>query len=206
MAIQKLAPNIPVDINVQYCDIVPGNFGPQVRLKGSIDGEESLVFLPGKVWANLKALRSAGAIDASQEVNEEPEKAEAVAMLAKSLRLNLVKGASDKYANLDVRIIGNGAPKPAPSSNGTPKSTAPVASALSQNEHNVGWLPGDEVETGGAPGGVTPFDGLLERYGECLTEAAGFGQRINKLGIPIDGSAVAAIAATIFIARNQKGV
>jgi hypothetical protein len=203
--------NVPVQMQIKYVDVYANDttknagkgYGSQVAVKGTINGSTETIYLKGFTDANLSQLQSAGVI-ASGSYDADPAQKYNIPVSGKSaVTLVLNQPAGQKYPKL---AITGDTPTPAPTSNGTPKSTAPVASALSQNEHNVGWLPGDEVETGGAPGSVTPFDGLLERYGECLTEAAGFGQRINKLGIPIDGSAVAAIAATIFIARNQKGV
>ena len=43
--------NIPVEINeAKYLDLVGGKYGPQVRIKGTINGEEnSLAYLPGSV-------------------------------------------------------------------------------------------------------------------------------------------------------------
>lgn len=60
-------------------------------------------------------------------------------------------------------------------------------------------LPGEDDEPNG-------FDLLLKKYTECVSESVGLAQRIAKAGIAVDGSAVSAMAATLFIARRDAKV
>jgi hypothetical protein len=110
------------------------------------------------------------------------------------------KNGTTVYWNIDKAREGD--TKTAPKANGKPV----VAQALSQNEHYVGTLPGDEVETGGPPTETSGFDTVVEKYAECFNEAAGFAQRAKTLGIPVDLAGISAVAATLFIARNQARV
>jgi hypothetical protein len=187
MAILKLAePGSSLTMEVADVEVVSGDFGKQVMFEN--DSGDVLYVPESSVTRQLDRVGVA-------EIEDLRGRA------VHFSRSTTMSKAGKPFWNLDKATKDDLATKTAPKTNGKPV----VASALSQNEHNVGWLPGDEVETGSPPASPQ-FDGLLERYGECLTEAAGFGQRINKLGIPVDGSAVAAIAATLFIARNQARI
>ena len=67
--------NIPVEINdAKYLDLVGGKYGPQVRIKGTINGEEnSLAYLPGTVADVLTALLVHGIIVEAPAQYPEPE-------------------------------------------------------------------------------------------------------------------------------------
>jgi hypothetical protein len=120
MAIRKLETNLPLTISAKDCAIVAGKFGAQVRLRGKVEGEDAMIFLPGKVWANLKSLRAAGVVP-MEEYNEEPTEGETVEvpLLVQEFELVSRKTAADKYANLVVNVM-SAAGIPSKSSIGKP--------------------------------------------------------------------------------------
>jgi hypothetical protein len=192
MSILKLTePGSSLTLDVAGVGIVKGDLGEQVKFE-TIGGD--ILFVPSA--SVTRQLDRCGV-------------AEIADLRGKAIHFSRsdTLGKNGKpYWNLDKAKASDTRTNGAPSSNGTPKSTAPVASALSQNEHNVGWLPGDEVETGGPPTEASGFDVMVERYTECFNEAAGFAQRIHKLGLPVDLSGISSIAATLFIARKDARV
>ena len=62
--IVRFDPNDPVEINeAKFIDLVGGKYGPQVRIKGTINGQENaLAYLPGQASDVLTALMIAGVI------------------------------------------------------------------------------------------------------------------------------------------------
>lgn len=103
------------------------------------------------------------------------------------------KPGSAPFWNMDRAKEGDVVKKPV--SNG--KSLPPTAQKLADSYVDKP-LPGEEEESG--------FDALLKKYTECVSEAVGLAQRIGKAGIPVDGSAVSSMAATLFIARKDARV
>jgi hypothetical protein len=190
MPIVKLAPNVPLKMKAKFCDIVPGQYGHQVRLKGLVDGEESLVYLPGPVWKNLKALRTAGAIN-TETVNEEPEKALGISLLEHELELVNYQPAGEKFPSLVVKT------------NGKP----PVSEV-----ENVGRLPNDpptEEPTKHTDGHTDKptLEDLVHSYGECLAASVNqYKPWLIEKGVTPDSQTIAAMAATLFIARNHRGI
>jgi hypothetical protein len=148
--------NVPVQMQIKYVDVYANDttknagkgYGSQVAVKGAINGSTETIYLKGFTDANLSQLQSAGVI-ASGAFDADPAQKYNIPVIGKhDVALVLNQPAGQKYPKLQITPA---TPIPTPASNGTPKSTAPVASALSQNEHYMGTLPGDEVETGAPP-------------------------------------------------------
>ena len=226
MAIHKLEINKPIDMVATEAAIVPGKYGAQIRLKGSIGApisdDRATVFLPGKVWAALKAFKMAGVIP-NQDYNEEPQEGEEMPLPlnASEFELEYAKGASDKYANIKVTTLAgaNAATRPAEKTNGSRPST--VASALSKNagrdftpEQFKGTLPEalrgqDEYEQNFADtvqGGGVPKMPMRQAY-KALTEwtLKEIAPLYEAAGIGLSPEAAAAITATLFINADKRG-
>jgi hypothetical protein len=184
MPIVKLAPNVPLKMKAKFCDIVPGQYGHQIRLKGLVDGEESLVYLPGPVWKNLKALRSAGAINSDEAVNEEPEKALAISLLEHELELVNEQKAGEKFPSIVVKAGTNGKP--------------PVSEV-----ENVGRLPNDPPE-GATEVEPTELDKLLSLHARLYKHVlAHYVQAALEAGVEVDLSGVSALTAQLFIPASK---
>jgi hypothetical protein len=182
MPIVKLAPNVPLKMKAKFCDVVPGQYGHQVRLKGLVDGEESLVYLPGPVWKNLKALRTAGAIN-TEAVNEEPEKALGISLLEHELELVNYQPAGEKFPSLVVKA------------NGKP----PVSEV-----ENVGRLPNDPPE-GATEAEPTELDKLLSLHARLYKHVlAHYVPAALEAGVEVDLSGVSRLTATLFIESNKR--
>lgn len=103
MAQVKMEMNVPVAIDqAKYLDCIPGKFGHQLRLKGTINGEpESVMYLPGKVWAAKKALIEAEIIG-EDDFNEEPEEALGIPLEMTEFVLTNKQVPGKNYGNLEV--------------------------------------------------------------------------------------------------------
>lgn len=194
----KMTTNIPVHASLKFADIVPGNFGPQVRLKGTFDGAEGMLFLPGKVWANLKALKSAGVV-APGEYNEEPESPVELPLLHRDVVLTRSQPAGAKYADLVVETNGKAPPQTAPN------GKQPV---------NLGGpLPGEYDDEPAPyhdePAAVSPAKAMLSLYRECFAESLRIVRALNddpKVALEFTADNVCSIAATLYIQAQMKGI
>lgn len=70
----KFTTNVPVAAQIRFIDVRPGKLWTdpkgvtkklpaQVSIKGSFGGVETIAFLPGPAWKNIKALQEGGVID-----------------------------------------------------------------------------------------------------------------------------------------------
>jgi hypothetical protein len=62
--------NVPIRMSIKYIDVYPDSgkgYGASMRLKGTIDGADAIVYPKGKVWAAVKAMKAAGVIDSGGE-------------------------------------------------------------------------------------------------------------------------------------------
>lgn len=132
MPTYKFAPNLPVKVELGYIDIVPSEKGgPQVRLKGTIDGaEKTYAYLPGKLADQLTALAAAGIIG-KHDYPDEVEKPFEVKPLKKSFTMMKEQLAGDKYGTFKV-VNGNG---------GTSAATASGAGSSSSVGSGAGAAP-----------------------------------------------------------------
>jgi hypothetical protein len=204
--------NVPVPIRVKFVDVYANDttknggkgYGSQVAVKGDINGATETIYLKGFTDANLNQLQQAGVIAAGAYDADPAQKYNIPVSGKHEVTLVLEQPAGQRYPKLKISANGAAPPSP-PAVQNTSRST--VGNALEPEPY--GSLPGDEVETGGPPssnGSVGGFEGLLEKYGECFTEAAGFAQRVHKMGIPVDLSGISAIAATLYISRKDARV
>lgn len=118
----KFTTNIPVKAEIRFIDVRPGKWHegkklpPQVSLKGTFDGVDTIAFLPGPAWKNVKALADNGVIDAQgqdvglQAANDEGlEAAVSIPVAVKSVTATLTKLAGDKYDQMRY-VTGNAPP------------------------------------------------------------------------------------------------
>ncbi len=71
----KFTTNVPVEVGIRFIDVRPSKMWQekklpaQVSLKGTFGGVDTIAYLPGPAWKNIKALADAGVIDANgQEI------------------------------------------------------------------------------------------------------------------------------------------
>lgn len=208
MSIHKLLVNTPIDMVANEAAIVPGKFGAQIRLKGSVDGDpNATVFLPGKVWAALKAFKIAGVVPMA-DYNEEPAEGTEVPLPLNASEFQLVyaKGASDKYANINVTVRPNGKTAAAALSPNAPRDYTPPqfrddlpAELREQDEYETETV--KTIQNGGTP--KTPMRQAYKAITEwTLKEIAPL---YEKAGIGLSPEAAAAISATIFINADKHG-
>jgi hypothetical protein len=125
----KMKLNLPMTVNdARYLDCMPGEYGPQLRIKGTIEGEQnSVLYLPGKVWAARKSLVEAGVIG-EEAFDEEPTEAVNIPLLKTEFVLTNQQVTGKNYRNIAV-ATRDGTQKP-------PQAT---------KAHNTGpLLPGEE--------------------------------------------------------------
>lgn len=129
--------NIPVEINdAKYLDLVGGKYGPQVRIKGTINGEEnSLAYLPGSVADVLTALLVAGVITEAPAQYPEPEDKRGIMLQKGATRqftVTLSKRGGEKETIIGTTTTPAAAPAPAIINRTihTPPAAAPVAAPL----------------------------------------------------------------------------
>lgn len=218
-----LAINVPVAFSIKYLDVFPdsGNgYGASVRMKGTANGADAVCYLPGKAWANLKALKLAGVIDPAGEYDEEPTEKYSIPVLVKDVTVCRQQMPGQKYADLVVTPAG--APgamtvRPAPAAP-TPSASAPAAG---KQPHTAGGFiagldDGDEQQfvnrvTGQAPERTAeaPYavpQALVEKYRACLKTAVSLASsEMEQKGVKCDGPTVQAMAATLLI-QWSRGV
>lgn len=173
----KLAPNLAMKVAAKYIDLYPGEHGPSVRIKGSFDGEDGVLYLSGKAGDDLETLTAAGIIpEYTGALN--PEKAVDLKPKRKEFELLLAQAAGEKYGR--VTVVGAAAPAArstngngshAPSGNG---HAAPDSASLAQT-----YIDATKVV----------LDKIVPLY-----EAKDIG---------VSDTAVASMVATLFIAKTR---
>jgi hypothetical protein len=152
MAILKLAePGSSLTMEVADVEVVSGDFGKQVMFEN--DSGDVLYVPESSVTRQLDRVGVA-------EIEDLRGRA------VHFSRSTTMSKAGKPFWNLDKATKDDLATKTAPKTNGKPV----VASALSQNEHNVGWLPGDEVETGAPPATNGKLGALRTTHARCFRE------------------------------------
>src|SRR5688572_928165 len=126
MPIVKLAPNMPVAVQAKYLDIIPGNYGPQVRVKGAFnDVTDAMMFLPGKLPDVLTALVAGGVLTQVPVTPDPlPERGFALTPSKKHFTVTLAQLAGEKYGKLSVSANG-AAPEGAPVTTATAGEATP---------------------------------------------------------------------------------
>lgn len=203
---KKLLMNVPATVNtLQYLDVVPGTYGAQLKLKGTVDGEPNVgVYLPGKLWAVVKAFKTAGVIAQDTVVPEEVTEATAVPFEATTFTLTNKQVEGQKYANLDVRVVGAVAP--------ATKRADPTPDWLKEEDgwESVGGTATAVATPPVAKAADTKLAALFALHDACLKHAItqtallNAGPVTERIGD--DPDAVSARAATLFIQAMQQGI
>ena len=121
----KFTTNIPVQCAVAFIDVRPGKpfndpkKGPivlpaQVSLKGTFDGLQTIAYLKGPVWKNVKALVEGGIIlpayaDQTGDL-EAVTGPTSLTVIEKNFTAELHKGATDRYENMVFTRKGGASP------------------------------------------------------------------------------------------------
>ena len=114
----QLTINVPQPMTLRYLDVYPDSgqgYGPSLKAKGTVDGEDVILYVPGKLWAALKALKAAGVI-ADGQYDEEPTERYNIPVLVPEIVITREQKPGAKYAEIVVQAAG--AAKPAPKANG----------------------------------------------------------------------------------------
>lgn len=197
MAQIKMQMNVPVTIqDAKYLDVMPpGKFGSQLRLKGTIEGEpDSVMYIPGKVWAAKKALIEARLIG-EDDFNEEPTEALNVPLLKRTFVLTNKQVAGKSYGN--VAVTFQDAPQAI--------NTKSPGKLLPGEEE--GYL---EALTGSQSGAVVvssadPMESVGKLYLECMKWAVDRIVPLWEAGeVKFDASALNAATATLMIQRGKR--
>lgn len=104
-----LAPNVPQPISIKYVDIFPNDttknngvgYGPSLRLKGTIDGQEAQVYPKGFLDANLRTLINAGVI-AAGTYSDDPTEKYTIPVEAGKVTVMMAQPAGERYAKFVV--------------------------------------------------------------------------------------------------------
>jgi hypothetical protein len=175
----KLKTNIPLTGQIKYADIVDGQYGPQLRLKGmwdAYDGSpaaETIVFVHDQLLQELisKNLVKQGRDDKSY-------------MAAGHSRVKITRSGEGRSVRTTIEPL-NGA-TPAPAAGGQSRSGG-VGAPAAPPQH------------GQEPAGVT-FSRVVKTYSRCVEEAK---KVWGDTGTP---EVIQAGAACLFIELNKRGV
>lgn len=186
-----LAPNVPVAFDVKYADIVSGQYGVDLRLKGLADGQDAVFYLPvDEAMPQLLAggiLRQAPAYDP----NAVPPKGLAVRLEVKRLTLVALQQAGEKKPRVVITAAANaGGAAPAP----TP---AAAAAPTHGNGHAANG-------TGAAVSATAERKPVGMVYLECVDFVLDrVAPKFAERKIPLTDAAIAAMTATLFIQRQN---
>ena len=194
----QLTINVPQPMTLRYLDVYPDSgqgYGPSLKAKGTVDGEDVILYVPGKLWAALKALKAAGVI-ADGQYDEEPTERYNIPVLVPEIVITREQKPGAKYAEIVVQAAG--AAKPAPKANG-------------KEGHTLGGpIPGlDDVPAPVTP--VTPtkaavsWADMCERMGEAMVAARAICEGTFGLGNFSDETAEK-VGVTLWMERMRRGV
>ena len=114
--------NVPVNVDIRFVDVRPGKpwddpkkgrvtLPAQVSIKGTLGGTETIAFLKGKVWANIKALAAAGVIAeewaARTDELDAVDKVTSIPVLHGKVTATLQKLPTDRWENMVYAPIGS---------------------------------------------------------------------------------------------------
>lgn len=203
MAQVRMQMNLPVTIqDAKYLDCMPpGQFGSQLRLKGTINGEpNSVMYLPGKVWSARKALIEAGVIG-EDDFDEEPAEAINIPLLKTAFVLTNKQVAGKNYGNISVSFLV-ASQSLLPSNKG--QNTGPLLP--SEEEGYIDALTGNYGN-----GAITtvlpsdPMESVGKLYLECMKYAVDKIIPLWEAGeVKYDASALNAATATLMIQRGKR--
>lgn len=208
----SLAPNMPVVMDIRYVDVYPQKtvgaqvYGAQVSLKGVIDGASTIIYLPGKPWANLKALMLAGVIgEYDSSIEDPPEKVNVPVLNGSSVTLCRRQLAGERFATLVVET--DGVPSREPGKPSQPSRTGTAKQAV--EDYEVGDLPDEPPpveeafrETAKRPAPAAgKLAALFAVYDACWDHAVALAEQ--HIDLEPD---VSAIAATLYISAKDRGI
>jgi hypothetical protein len=217
MATYRFTSNVPTKVVVKYLDAVGGQYGPQLRIKGTFTTEgvaprDEYAYLPGDIADVCNELLRAGVIKEIPDVfPEEGGKAITVKPVLKEFMLVADQPAGQKYQT--TRIVTKpsaaaAAPQapPAPAqqyaeTGAPPASAAPAPRATTS--HAVGQ-PGTQAQALDTTGKRTTYsNALYANIIEFVTDE--IVPRVqNGAGLRMTPEAIVAAAATLFI-QEMKG-
>lgn len=160
----KFTTNVPVNCNIRFVDVRPGKpfndpqKGPitlpaQVSIKGTFDGVETIAYLKGPVWKNIKALAAGGVINEQDtDALEAVTTATSIQVLHGTTTATLAKGPKDKYENM---VFGGASVAPkrmsyAEANTATGASAPSVGGPIKGLDYEEGFPPEPEGEDEGA--------------------------------------------------------
>jgi hypothetical protein len=184
--------NVPIRMSIKYIDVYPDSgkgYGASMRLKGTIDGADAIVYPKGKVWAAVKAMKAAGVIDSGGEYEDDPTEKYSIPVLHADVEMVMRQAAGEKYANFSINTCGEARTVPA-----TPK---PV-STTKQPTNIGGPLPWEQEETG-APPARADVPASFALYDRCFEHAF----KVASAAKITDQQAIASMAATLYIQANK---
>lgn len=201
MAQVKMMLNLPITVqDAKYLDCMPpSQFGSQLRLKGTINGEpNSVMYLSGKVWSARKSLVEAGVIS-EDNFDEEPKEAVNIPLLKTAFVLTNKQVPGKSYGNISVSFLE--------ASHKPPHARTIYEAGPGLPGEDEGYL---EAITGKHAGAVIvssadPMESVGKLYLECMKFVV---DRIVPFweagGVVIDASALNAATATLLIQRGKR--
>jgi hypothetical protein len=177
--ILKLIPGQRINFTVEQVEEVKGNFGPQIKFTGATpDDADAVLFL--NVEPATRQLERIG-LDVKS-------------VIGRTVEFERIEKNGTKYTNIN-RAEQAPAPKPA-------------ASNVKQAVSLGGPLPYELSETGAPPITVDPrLSKLFTVYDNCLDHALAVAkEKMDASDVGSSPEAVAAMAATLFIAAKEKGL
>lgn len=224
----KFTTNVPVTTDIRFVDVRPGKpydgkmLPPQVSIKGTFDGVQTIAYLKGKVWANIKALVAGGVI--APEWAERTDELEAVTeavsipVLNGAVTATLRKMPSDKWENMvfgegaanvhtSKRLTAEQASKPLPFDEDPYANSGPIHPARvpqAEPDYPPSWddvpPPDDQPES---PKGIAPKSAKRK---EIADDYLGLLRYVSDHSTLTDQQVIQNAAATIFIQWKNAGL
>lgn len=206
--------NVPVNVDIRFVDVRPGklwndpNKGQvklpaQVSIKGTLGGTETIAFLKGKVWVNVKALATAGVIApewaSKTDELEAVDKVTSLPVLHGKVTATLQKLAGDRWENMVFTPLGQSPALP-PDRVTSPYREPAKAQPFDEPTDDERFAEFSKAVDSLRPEAPTiPVGDAEARYFALFERVAAHQARIGKLhGFPVDGSSVQAMSFSIF--------
>lgn len=221
--------NIPVQCHIRFVDVRPGKpwddpkkgriqLPAQVSLKGSFDGVDTIAFLKGKVWANVKALVSAGVISdewaAQTDDLEATTEVVSLPVLNGTVTATYAKGPKDQYANMVFTKVGGTAPaQPKRLPEGTKSQPFDLPTRAEAMDAAMSEVEGDYPESWDEPQPLPVFSPAptADKLMALATRYAGLfkvmdGKLKDAYGTKIPPETVQAATVSVWISAKDKGL
>ncbi len=222
----KFTTNVPVPCEIRFVDIRPGKLWTdnkgvtkklpsQVSIKGKFGNIDTICFLPGPAWKNVKALAAGGVIEegpALDAANDEGLDAPfSAAVLHSKVTLTLAKPAGERYESL---VVDNGKVQAQPEGR-VPSPYQPPSIGRMPFDDEGAPPPSDEDNPYADPGPLPPFHKPQTRTAQEFPDAAQKMARARqyldlfewvKAEAKVTPEVAQPIAATIWIDWKQAGL